>query len=52
MSDTQMNPSSEDFAALLDEHFGTSEPVEGTVVKGVVMAIENDYAFIDVGLKT
>lgn len=52
MTDTQMNPSSEDFAALLDNHFGTSEPVEGTVVKGQVMAIENDYAIIDVGLKT
>ncbi|TDI65901.1 MAG: 30S ribosomal protein S1 [Alphaproteobacteria bacterium] len=52
MTDTQMTPSSEDFAAMLDDHFGTSEPVEGTVVKGRVMAVENDYAIIDVGLKT
>ncbi|MCC2095773.1 MAG: S1 RNA-binding domain-containing protein, partial [Hyphomicrobiales bacterium] len=54
MSDTSMslNPSVEDFAALLDESFNESDMLEGTVVKGTVVAIEKDVAVIDVGLKT
>ncbi|MBB5753802.1 30S ribosomal protein S1 [Prosthecomicrobium pneumaticum] len=47
------NPSREDFAALLDESFGSESDVfEGSVVKGRVVAIEKDLAVIDVGLKT
>ncbi|PZU93341.1 MAG: 30S ribosomal protein S1, partial [Chelatococcus sp.] len=42
----------EDFAALLEESFGQNEAMEGTVVKGKVVAIEKDMAVIDVGLKT
>ena len=42
----------EDFAAMLDETFGTSDMAEGSVVKGTVVAIEKDLAVIDVGLKT
>ncbi|MBM3488549.1 MAG: 30S ribosomal protein S1 [Alphaproteobacteria bacterium] len=41
----------ENFAALLDETFATGGPVEGSVVKGTVVAIENDTVLIDVGLK-
>ncbi len=41
----------ENFAALLDESFSTSNSMEGSVVKGVVVSIENDFALIDVGLK-
>jgi len=41
----------ESFAALLDEAMGSSNSLEGTVVKGRVIAIENDAALIDVGLK-
>jgi small subunit ribosomal protein S1 len=46
-----LNPTRDDFAALLDE---TNETVahEGSVIKGKVIAIENDFAIIDVGLKT
>jgi small subunit ribosomal protein S1 len=47
-----MNPSTDDFAALLEESFGTDAPIEGTVVRGRVTAIENDLAIVDVGLKT
>ena len=48
-----MNPTREDFAALLDETMGGSgDFAEGTVVKGLVAAIEKDIAVIDVGLKT
>jgi small subunit ribosomal protein S1 len=46
-----MNPSRDDFAALLDESFTRNEMHEGSVVKGIVVAIEKDLAVIDVGLK-
>jgi len=42
----------EDFAALLEESLKDSEGFEGTVVKGTIVAIENDMALIDVGLKS
>jgi len=46
-------PSRDDFAALLNESLGgENETFEGKVVKGIVTAIENDLAVIDVGLKS
>ena len=45
-------PSSAEFAALLDESLGGSTSFEGTVVKGTVIRIDNDFAIIDVGLKS
>ena len=42
----------EDFESLLMDSFLENEPLEGTVVKGRVVAIEKDLAIIDVGLKT
>lgn len=48
MSDT---PMMEDFASLLEESFATQDGVEGTVVKGMITAIEKDVAIVDVGLK-
>jgi small subunit ribosomal protein S1 len=42
----------ESFAALLDESLGTASGLEGTVVKGRVLAVENDSVLIDVGLKS
>ena len=42
----------EDFAALLEESFTRNEALEGSVIKGKVVAIEKDMAIIDVGLKT
>ncbi len=44
--------SKESFAALLDESLGTASGLEGTVVKGRVLAVENDTVLIDVGLKS
>jgi small subunit ribosomal protein S1 len=41
----------ESFAALLDESLGASAGLEGTVIKGTVVAIENDTVLIDVGLQ-
>ncbi len=46
------NPSREEFEKLLEESYLAGMPSEGSVVKGKVVAIENDYAIIDVGLKT
>ena len=45
-------PTREDFAALLDETFKADDLVEGSVIKGKVVAIEKDLAVVDVGLKT
>ena len=45
-------PSREDFAAMLDESFITQSPAEGSVVKGIIVAVESDFVIVDVGLKT
>src|SRR5512134_2579551 len=42
----------ESFAALLDESLNAGEGFEGRVVKGTVVAIENDVVIVDVGLKS
>jgi small subunit ribosomal protein S1 len=52
MPATATHPTREDFAALLEESFGRSDMQEGSVVKGIVVAIEKDIAVIDIGLKT
>ncbi len=51
---TSANPSRDDFAAMLNETLGDSIDggFEGRVVKGTVTALENDFAIIDVGLKS
>jgi small subunit ribosomal protein S1 len=51
LSDT-LNPTRDDFAAMLEESFSSGSALEGTVVKGTIVAVENDLAIIDVGLKT
>jgi small subunit ribosomal protein S1 len=50
--DMSMNPTRDDFSALLDESMGGRDFMEGQVVHGKVVAIEKDIAIIDVGLKT
>src|SRR6201991_3291567 len=45
-------PSRDDFAAMLEQSFVTQSPQEGQVIKGIIVAIENDFAMVDVGLKT
>ncbi len=51
-SAVSMNPTLEDFESLLAESYSDNPATEGTVVKGKVVAIENDFAIIDVGMKT
>ncbi len=48
----ELNPTREDFAALLEESLEASSLEEGSVVKGTIVAIEKDMAVVDVGLKT
>ena len=45
------NPSRNDFESMLEESFSAEHSAEGSVVKGIVTAIEKDMAIIDVGLK-
>ena len=42
----------ESFADLLAESFSESTSIEGSVVKGKIIAIEAEHAIIDVGLKS
>ncbi|HUC67481.1 MAG TPA: 30S ribosomal protein S1 [Stellaceae bacterium] len=49
---TKTDAGKESFAALLDQSLGATSGLEGTVIKGLVVAIENDTALIDVGLKS
>ena len=42
----------ENFADLLAESFGENTNVEGSVVRGFVIAVEGDAVLIDVGLKS
>src|SRR5580693_4635157 len=51
VTDTATAPK-ESFAALLDETMGVGDGLEGTVVKGTVLSVENDIVLIDVGLKS
>lgn len=41
----------ESFAELLEESLGERESLEGAVVTGTIISIDNDMALIDVGLK-
>ena len=40
----------ESFASLLEESLGAAEALEGTVVKGRVVAVENGRVTLDVGV--
>src|ERR1700748_2383295 len=52
VKETSFHPSREDFAAMLEESFVGRSPAEGSVITGTIVAIENDFAVVDVGLKT
>ncbi|MDE2386014.1 MAG: S1 RNA-binding domain-containing protein, partial [Alphaproteobacteria bacterium] len=51
-SAVSMNPTKADFESLLEESYADRPVQEGRVVKGKVLAIENDLVIVDVGLKT
>ena len=44
--------SKEDFSALLDEYMGKGKTLQGTVVTGTVLAVQDSVVIVDVGLKS
>ncbi len=52
MSEQQVDVAKESFAALLEESMGSENNLVGQVIEGRVISIENDFALIDVGLKS
>jgi len=52
VKESMATPSRDDFAAMLEESFVGRSPAEGSVIRGTIVAIENDFAVVDVGLKT
>lgn len=42
----------ENFAELLEESFKGEERLQGRVISGKIISIENDIVLIDVGLKS
>jgi small subunit ribosomal protein S1 len=52
VAESVAHPSREDFAAMLEASFEGRSPAEGSVIRGTIVNIENDFAMVDVGLKT
>jgi len=52
MPTATLNPTTDDFAALLDESFAGSGMIEGRVVPATVTSVGGDFVTVDVGLKT
>ena len=49
---TAADAATENFADLLAESFAENTTIEGSVVKGTVVGVSDDYVTIDVGLKS
>ncbi len=45
-------PAMDSFAAMLEESIGAASGLEGSVLTGTVVGIENEFVLIDVGLKS
>jgi small subunit ribosomal protein S1 len=45
-------PSLDDFAAMLDETLSTGTRLEGSVIRGTVVGLDDDIVIVDVGLKS
>jgi small subunit ribosomal protein S1 len=52
MPAVDLNPSTDDFAALLEESFSDNRMIEGRVVAATVTGVSGDFITVDVGLKT
>ena len=52
MTTQVLNPSRDDFAAMLDMSFGEAGLVEGRVIAATIVSLENDVVVVDIGLKT
>ena len=51
-ADQDLPLTTENFADLLDESFAKESRLQGRVVNGTVLAVENDFVLVDVGLKS
>src|SRR5712691_1963345 len=51
-AETIFTPTRDDFAAMLEESYIERSPAEGAVVRGTIVAVEQDFVVVDVGLKT
>ena len=49
---SNLNPTRDEFAAMFDASFGDANMGEGKVVAATILSLENDFAVLDVGLKT
>ncbi|HHL43091.1 MAG TPA: S1 RNA-binding domain-containing protein, partial [Hellea balneolensis] len=47
-----LNPTTDDFASMLEASLETHSMSEGSVIVGTITAIEKDIVIVDVGLKT
>ncbi|MGE3769424.1 MAG: 30S ribosomal protein S1 [Bdellovibrionales bacterium] len=45
-------PAKDSFAALLDETLGKAKGLEGSVLKGRILSVDDDFVTVDVGLKS
>ena len=52
LQDTPFPKTDENFEELLKGSFGSDERVQGRVVTGAVLSVENDLVLVDVGLKS
>ena len=52
MENNTANLNKENFSDLLNEHFAENIGIEGSVVKGTVVGVSDDFVTIDVGLKS
>ena len=52
MTTQVLNPSRDDFAAMLDMSLGEAGLVEGRVIAATIVSLENDVVVVDIGLKT
>ena len=52
MTNVNNEPLNESFEEMLAESFSNNDKIEGSVVKGTIVGIENEIALIDVGLKS
>ncbi|MCP5370330.1 MAG: 30S ribosomal protein S1 [Hyphomicrobiales bacterium] len=51
-AEAEMPAMNENFADLLEESMGGSDGFEGQVLRGTVLAVDNDMVLVDVGLKS
>ena len=49
---SSLNTGKDSFAALLDETLGKSQNLEGSVLRGRILGLDEDFVTIDVGLKS